>query len=78
MSRLSADDIQSNFSSSMHAASMTTVFHERMFNRSPSRSRQIGDSMEITSSSRQIADNNDRIETGDNEFSMPQMWRNLR
>lgn len=78
-SRLSADDSRSNFSNSIQSSSnrapMATEFNKRMFNRSPSRSRQISDSMDppstpFASTSQQFFD---QLDNDDNDYSMPQM-----
>lgn len=77
-SRLSADDSRSNFfpsmQSSSHRSSMATEFSKQMFDRSPTRSRQISDSMELpntpfASTSGQFFGN----ENDENDYSMPQM-----
>lgn len=76
-SRLSADDSRSMLSSSMANTSMATEFNKQMFNRSPSRSRQISDSMDRStpppSSSRGFFDSERMGDTDDNDYSMPNL-----
>lgn len=73
-SRLSADDSRSMFSSSMPNTSMATEFNKQMFKRSPSRSRQISDSLERntppSSSGREFFE---RLDADDNDYSLPNM-----
>lgn len=76
-SRLSADDSRSMLSSSMANTSMATEFNKQMFNCSPSRSRQISDSMDRStppaSSSRGFFDSERMGDTDDNDYSMPNL-----